>query len=423
MKTYCKPKTTRIEDPAFNLKAVTKCLRGGEGKPSKLQRKDFRNLLASTGVATRKQLRQEYESKECTLTNKAIQKLAKNLTSDIRNRSLELSPVRQFRKTDGLSGKTRDICQEGAKQQVHEYILVNALLPLFKAKFLPFQYGSIPGRGPEMGKRKIERILRKVCKGGKIDAIQGDVRHAYQSTSIEVILNLLRRDIGKNKVLIWYAGAVMENYPDGVLLIGGYFSSYAYNYVMSYVLRYMLSMEQVRRGTRKQLVMAVVCYADDFIIFGNLSQLEKAMKKTARWAHSTLGLDFKPGWKMIRMPGFEAEKDQKTRRACGSHQRTVGVDMMGYVVRGTYTIIRRRIFKRIRRNLIRAGRELLNLGYVPWWRALKLSSAKGRLKNADCRGFKRVYNVKMIMRAAEKSVSARARKEVRHETAVCNGTC
>ena len=35
-------------------------------------------------------------------------------------------------------------------------------------------------------------------------------------------MTLLRRDIGKNKVLLWLVEAIMANYPDGVLLIGGY---------------------------------------------------------------------------------------------------------------------------------------------------------------------------------------------------------
>lgn len=421
MKTYCKPKDCRIEDVDFNLPAVNHCFRGAPGKTSKLGRKDFREFLAGTGIAPAQILQEEHRTGHYDLTNQAIEKVAEILTEDIRNRQLSLEPVRQFRKNDGLSGKVRDICQESPKQQIHEYILVNALLPLFKAKFLPFQYGSIPGRGPELGKRRIERILRKICKGGKTDAIQGDVHKAYPSTTVECVLTLLQRDIGKNKTLIWYAGAVMENYPDGVLLIGGYFSSYAYNYVMSYVLRYFLSLYQVRRGESIRLVKAIVCYADDFLIIGNISQLKKAMKKACRWAHSTLGLDIKPAWKIIHLPGFEAEKECKTQRAEGSHRRTPGIDMMGYVVRGTYTIIRRRIFRRMRRQIIRAGRELITLGYVPWWRGQMLTSTKGRLKNSNSQRFKTAYNVRAIIRSAEKSISAHAKKGAKHhETAVCN---
>ena len=415
MKTYCKPKQVNIESAEFNRKAVYKCLK------KKLDRGDFRKLLAKTSKATKQELCEEHESRVYDKTFDAIDQLVIDLTADIVNRDLHLPAVRQFTKTEGLDGKTRDICQESAKQQVHEYILVGALKPLFRAKFLPFQYGSIPGKGPEAGKRRIERLLRKKFKAGKVDVIQGDVKKAYPSTTTELILRLLKRDIGKIKALLWYAGAVMENYPGGVLLIGGYFSAYAFNYVMSYVLRYLLSLERSRRGKPVKQVLAVVCYADDFTIYGRISQLEKAMKKATLWAASTLGLNIKKSWKLIRLQGFSAEKDQKRSRKAGSLKRTVAVDMMGHAVRGTYTIIRKRIFRRLRRQLLRAWAELQRLGYVPWWRGMKLTSYKGRIKYSDSHRLSRRYNVKTIMLAAERSISMHAKKGAKkHETAICN---
>lgn len=421
MKTYCKPKNVNIEDMSFNLPAVIKCLKGADGNPSKLGRMDFRSFLSDIGTVTRKELEAEHRTKIYNKTNQAIEEAAEALTQDIRERNLRMMPVRQFRRKDGLSGKERNICQESPRQQVHEYILVNALTPLFRAKFLPSQYGSIPGRGPELGKRKIERILRKCCKYGKTDVIQGDIKKAYPSTTTELVMALLRRDIRKNHVLIWYAEAVMANYPGGVLLIGGYFSSYAFNYVMSYVLRYIMSQEKVRRGVRQKLVRAVVCYADDFIIFGHISQIKKVMKKVSKWVKVTFGIAVKDCWKILRMPGFQQEKECREHRLAGSKRRTVGIDMIGYVVRGTYTIIRKRIFKRLRRQFLRAGRELASLGYVPHWRARKLTSYKGRIKCSDSRKLTRLYNVNTIMYAAQKSISWYAKKGAKkHETAVCS---
>ena len=82
-------------------------------------------------------------------------------------------------------------------------------------------------------------------------------------------MRLLRRDIGKNKILLWFLGALMENYPGGHLCIGGYLPAWLFNYVMSYVLRYLLSLESTRRGVKTKMVQAVVCFADDFTMFGH----------------------------------------------------------------------------------------------------------------------------------------------------------
>ena len=138
---------------------------------------------------------------------------------------------------------------------------------------------------------------------------------------------------------------------------------------LSYVLRYLLSLQQVRRGAGTRLVREIVCYADDFVIIGHASQLMKAMKKATRWAKSTLGLGLKRAWQQVRFASFEEEKRMKAARVLGSKHRTPALDMMGFAVRRTYTIVRKGVFRRIRRQLIRAGRDLALLGYVPHWRS------------------------------------------------------
>ena len=99
---------------------------------------------------------------------------------------------------------------------------------------------------------------------------------------------------------------------------------------MSYVLRYLLSLSQSRRGVQTKMVKAIVCYADDFTVYGYFSQLTKALKKATRWSKSTLGLDVKPAWQIYHISSFEEEKEFHRMRQGGSHKRTQGVDMMGF---------------------------------------------------------------------------------------------
>ena len=93
------------------------------------------------------------------------------------------------------------------------------------------------------------------------------------------------------------------------------------------------------------------------------------------------------------------------KRKHGSLERTPGVDMVGFVVRRTYTIIRAGIFIHLRRQILRGQRDLDTLGYIPWWRAYKICSHYGWLKNTDSQKFRRRYSVKKIMKAAKKAVS------------------
>ena len=421
MKTYCKPKTTNIESTEFNMPAVHLAFAG------KRNEREFRELLIKTGLLTWRELIQEIHDECYIKTLAAIDVVAEQMTERIRNRDLQLEPVRSFQRVDGISQKLRDLNQESAEQQICEYIGVLALKPLFNAKILPCQCGSIPGRGQIAGKRQLERILR-VKFHCKLDEVKGDVRHAYQSVTVECVMNLLRRDIGKNKPLLWFIEACMANYPDGALMIGGYMPTWLFNYVMSYVLRYMFSLHKTRRGIRSNMVWACVCYADDFSVFGKMSNLKRAIKDTTRWCRETLGMTIKGDWNISYVASFEEEKALYAKRKAGCKKRTPGIDMVGFVVRRTYTIIRGRIFIRVRRQILRGRRDLETLGYIPWWRAFKIVSYYGWLKNTDSQKFRKNNAVKSVMKAAKKSVSMKSKarnKEAMqyYERILCTAAC
>ena len=396
MKTYCKPATVNIEDWKF-----------------KRSRKDFQRLLCKTGKITKREIVEDQLNKDFKRTLEAESEVAKMLTQRIINRDLQLKPIRQFQRIDGLTQKLRDICQESPEQQVFEYIGVYALKPLFRAKILPIQYGSIPNKGGVAGKRKIERLLRKKFHG-KVVALKGDVTKAYPSVTVPIVMEMLRRDIGKNKVLLWFLGALMSNYPGNHLCIGGYLPAWLFNYVMSYVLRYIYEQAQIRRGKRNRLVYAIVCYADDFTIYGDVSKLKKAMKKATIWAHDKFGLKIKDIWQFYQVASFDEERENLEERRKGSKKRTPGVDMMGYVVRRRYTIIRGRVFRRIRRQVLRAWEDFKAKGFIPWWRACRIAAYKGWIKHSNSLKFRMEYCFDKLFKMCSYSASKHG-KEVENE--------
>ena len=133
MKTYCKPADTDIENADQNMPAVKKCFGG------KLKRKDFQRVLIRTGKITKQEIAQARLDHDKTKVNAAIRAVCERLTQRIRDRDLRLPPIRQFKRRDGLTNKMRDICQESPDQQIMEYMAVEALMPMFKAKLLKHQ--------------------------------------------------------------------------------------------------------------------------------------------------------------------------------------------------------------------------------------------------------------------------------------------
>lgn len=399
MKTYCKPRHVNVENEEFNSVAVHRAFIG------KLAKDDFCRLLISTGKITAEDLSCDRAAGVFVRIIPAIDHISKEFTNRIVSRNLMIGDIKSFRRMDGISMKTRDLNKETPEQQIFEYIAHNALRQLFDAKILPSQCGSIPGRGQIACKRQTERILRKKFGCGPVDEVKCDIRHAYQSVTVECVMKLLRRDIRKNKVLLWFIGAVMENYPDGRLMIGGYLSTWLFNYVMSYVLRHISSLRKSRRGVSTKMVVAIVCYADDFSCYGSWSNLRRAIKSTTKWAKTTLGIEIKEFWNISKVSSFDSERSNYAQRKLGSRKRTCGVDIAGFVIYRTYTIIRGRIFVRMRRQIIRALRDLNKLGYIPWWRAAKICSYYGWIVNTDSHGFQKMYDVKRVIKFSKLSVS------------------
>lgn len=62
-----------------------------------------------------------------------------------------------------------------------------------------------------------------------------------------------------------------------------------------------------------------------------------------------------------------------------------GLDIVGFVIRRTYTTVRRAIFRRARRQYLRAGREVNKSGTVPLFRAYKLASYYGYFTQTNSR--------------------------------------
>ena len=124
-------------------------------------------------------------------------------------------------------------------------------MPLFDAKLLYCQYGSIPGKGQIRGAKKIQRILNKDFRGKRVDCYKCDISKAYPSTKTSLVLDLISKYCHKNKDIIYLTKIVMSNYPNDHLIIGGYFSTWAFNLVMSFVIRDLLSITKTRRGQRQ----------------------------------------------------------------------------------------------------------------------------------------------------------------------------
>ena len=238
--------------------------------------------------------------------------------------------------------------------------------------------------------------LRPLRTFQRRDGLSGKLRDLCQATAMQQCMDYVA------------VGALLETHKEVTtgLAIGSYLSQWLCNYALSYLCRYLEGLEKVRRkrnGTaqRQRVVRHCLFYMDDFVIIGTrAADMDKAMKQATIWAAENLGITIKPDWGQIDL-------------------KAGAVDIMGFVVGYKGTRIRRRIYRRIRRQFLRAARNLQTLGYIPHWRARKISSYKGYFKHTNTRTATRRLDAWTICKAAQKSVSyvdrktAQQRKELK----------
>ena len=314
-------------------------------------RRDTASLLADY-----KQL-QMYERKQPLISKKQLMKeiretayldktrlynlvdyMALKIYEEICNRKISLDPIRYEERVDGISKKIREIGISSMKQQLYDYIIVNACEKMFYAKIGHYQCASIPRKGQVFGKSAIETWIRTTPKQCRY-IFKADIKKFYPSVDHKILKELLARDI-KNSTLLYILYTLIDTYKEG-LCIGSYLCQYLANYVLSYPYHYVSEMLYTeRRGKRINLINHVLFYMDDIILFGSSKKNVKlAAKKLEKYLNEKFKLGFKPTYQLFPL-------DSRP------------IDMMGFKIYTYKTTVRKRIYNKANRSFKKAKKNM-----------------------------------------------------------------
>lgn len=388
MKRYCK----NIKfDKNRIMAAMLECL------SDKWKRYDVARFLATyQDMPARTAYRAIRENREEVKT--LLDKATEGLAQEIKERDVHFPEIRYSVRYDGNSGKLREIGVESIKQQIYNYVAVNALKELFERKIGKYQCASVPGRGQVYGKNAIERWIRKNPAKTRA-AAKADVRQCYPSINTRNLMRLLRKQV-KNDDLLYLVETLIASYKQG-LSIGSYLSQWLCNYYLSFAYHYAqqkLFKVQKRRGREKRtrLFYKIVFYMDDILILGSRkADVKKAMIMLIRFFKDELGLEIKPNWKLFQVDYIG--KDGKHHGDC--------IDMMGYKIYRDHTEVRRSIFLRARRAYLRLWKRVRRRKEIPLNLAYRCISHFGWFKNSDSDRFKKKYGIEQLMKYAKRRVS------------------
>lgn len=305
--------------------------------------------------------------------------LLAEIEREIAERRLGLRPIKRYRHREPTNGKLRVIGVESVKQQVCDYVALEALRPLLAAKVGFWQVSSVKGKGQLMTARAVRRWSRE---GGY--HVHLDVRKCYPSIKPEAVSRILRRYV-RSPDALYLCAALLATYGGG-LEIGSYFSLRMAQLVLSFGYHAVEGMSKVRRGRRVPLVSHQLWYADDIYLFSrDKRDLRSAARRLQRLLSRDYGLRVKP-WKVCQV------SDQEP------------VDVVGFAVRPGRTTMRASLFLRARKAL-RHYRRAPTLK-----RARRAASYWGWVKHTDSTGFVERNGFNQVIKRARRHVGAAGRR-------------
>lgn len=313
----------------------------------------------------------------------------------------DMEPVTIRQRPDGMTGKIRDIALLCIMHQLIGHITKLMIEPLIQARLLPTQHASIPGHGQTMLKDQMLRYFLKESLG--IEYVRKtDVVHAYASLQYDVCIDPVMMEIPKARYAIGLLKYLKSVAPGGHLIIGGYLDAWLFNFAMSYAIRYMYTLGSTRRGKKIPYVIRCGTFMDDFSIgSGSIKGEQRAVKALDKWMTKNQHLQIKETTGIIKLLPIEEEKRRRNLPRPG--QRGVPMlDMAGYRISRTHITIRRRVFKRARRQLIRGYRELKRDGTLRRERAQKIISYNSYIEQSDSFHLQERYHTEELLQMAHR---------------------
>ena len=346
------------------------------------KRADFRRLLVSYGYD---EAAEGYEEEESWW--KAIDSISLHIVNMIKNRKLELQPVRITEKVDKNSGKVRLIGCESALQQCMDYVAVFSCEEIWKRRIDIFQASSMSGKGQIYAKNLVRDALKKDnarVEYGKRHNIRysrkyrfyakTDIKKDFPSARYPRFIAVFKKDCA-NEDIVWLWEALLKTHrvyyrkSDGSMelylgfMIGALTSQYAMIYMLSFASRRL-------RGK----VNFVACFMDDFAILDSIrKRMRDSILDMEEFLYKEFGLTLKPNWSIQKIAD------------------DTPIDFVGYRIYSDGKVeLRRRNWKKIRRYLM--------LPFITFKQCKTIASLKGMIKNSSSYVIYRDYDFGNIWR-------------------------
>lgn len=207
-------------------------------------------------------------------------------------------PLKQFILRDP---KTRLISVSNFRDRVVHHALINILQPIFEPRFIHDSYASRKCKGTLAAVERLERMMLTVSRNRTLIrnprtnnditgyALKCDIKHYFDSVGHEILLNILRKHIKDENVLL-LTKIILDNHPTEIsgtgMPLGNWTSQFFANV-------YLDELDQHIKHTLK--AKHYLRYVDDFLILHHDKKtLERYMHKITVFLEQKLALSPHP---------------------------------------------------------------------------------------------------------------------------------
>lgn len=224
-------------------------------------------------------------------------------------------------------------------EQVIHWACIQQLQPLFMRGMYEYSFGSIPGRGPELGRKSIEKFIRNNPADCKY-ILEYDIKKFYPSINTKILKQKLRRLIHDEKMMFLLEQIIDSNiaiYPDGHeervgVPIGYYTSQWFGNFYLQDLDHYI---------KEKLHAAGLFRYVDNVVIPGRNKKILHQMRKEIEAELAKLGLRMKENYQIYRFDYIDKKDGKRKGRP---------MDFMGFrFYRDKTTLRRSRMMKATRK--------------------------------------------------------------------------
>ncbi|MCX5699599.1 MAG: RNA-directed DNA polymerase [Candidatus Omnitrophica bacterium] len=248
--------------------------------------------------------------------------------------------------------KEREIFAANFRDRIVHHLLVNEFKKIWEPIFIHDSYACRDGKGTHAAKERLEKFTRQITLNGHIRAyyLQLDIRNFFTSIDKSILFELLRNKIESpallwltQKVLFWDCTKsyirkgeeqLLLNIPANKSLfgknnlcglpIGNLTSQFFANIILNELDQY------VKHVLKDHYYLR---YVDDFVL------LSQDKEKLLHWKEEIKGFL------------FTKLKLQLHPRRQKLQPISNGIDFLGYIIRPTYVLVRRRVINNLREKI------------------------------------------------------------------------